>query len=154
MRDRHNVFNLNVLLNNLLTDLLYGRTTSNPSTVVMTSGVAITSSVPISTTKNIVSSTMLPTTQLSTEPSTTTSTTPTTTSTTTPSTMSVPYWLSWGEWKCEIQLSACFQRRFRNCSTGTDKDCIDVIGGVRYSIDICTSTSCPGINNLRIQNIY
>ena len=67
-------------------------------------------------------------------------TSPLTTQTTTPR----PYWLPWESWVCEKQGTSCYQRRLRNCSTGTDNDCIQSLGGIQYNVGLCTETTCPG----------
>jgi hypothetical protein len=55
-----------------------------------------------------------------------------------------PFWLPWESWVCNRQSDSCFQRRFRNCSTGNDNDCIQSQGGEAYSIGLCMETTCPG----------
>ncbi|XP_060579826.1 uncharacterized protein LOC132736655 isoform X2 [Ruditapes philippinarum] len=54
-----------------------------------------------------------------------------------------PHWSPWGSWDCELQDGACFQRRFRNCSTGIDNDCVQSQGDVSYNINVCTQSTCP-----------
>jgi hypothetical protein len=86
-------------------------------------------------------------TQTGTITTTDTQSTPLMTSSLPPSTSTTSqqtYWLPWGSWLCQLQQGACFQRRERNCSTGSDNDCIQSQGGKQYNVGLCTQISCPG----------
>lgn len=61
-----------------------------------------------------------------------------------------PYWLPWGSWQCTFNNGVCFSARFRNCSTGSDDDCVNTVGGNEFSIEACTSKTCLGNNHIQI----